>query len=310
VILFVHGGGFTAGTRNDLEAYAKAFAQRGFVSVLPDYALVPQQDFATKIFGIEANKGTTLTVTNVSQEAQREIQTAVRHLRASASALGISTSKIYVVGTSAGAITGIRVATRPADIGTAATRDINPATGLAAAPGQSSQPSHIAGTVAISAVECFPGAPSQITISGITMNIGTCSVNANARNGAKFRVLHGVSDGALPYTYAANTCTAYGSQCIGITPYYPYPLNEVGSGTYHADGSVGSCNYQGSAVWGGGLAPGGDHFIADPYWCQSRAGVTSQGELAPGVYANATNDKATMAVQIDGALATYGAYAP
>lgn len=313
VILWVHGGGFTAGTRNDLEAYAKAFAQRGFVSVLPDYALVPQQDFATQVYGIAANAGTTLTVTNVSQEAQRNIQTAVRYLRASAGTLNINPSKIYIVGTSAGAITGIRAATRPADIGTpgsVALRDINPATGLPAAPNQGIQSSHIAGTVAISGLECFPGAPSTITISGVTMNIGSCAVNANAANSAKFRILHGASDGALPYSFANNTCAAYGSQCIGITPYYPYPTNEIGSGTYHSDGSVGACNYQGPAIWGGGLAPGGDHFIADPYWCQSRAGITAQGELAPGVYANANNDKATMAVQIDKALATYGAYTP
>jgi hypothetical protein len=322
VILWMHGGGFTAGTRNDLESYAKAFAQRGFVSVLPDYALVPQQDFATKIYGIAANAGTTLTVTNVSQEAQRNIQTAVRYLRASAGSLNINASKIYVVGVSAGAISGIRAATRPADIGTPLSlslRDTQPTLppGTPAgtplpqyAPLQSNQSSHIAGTVAISGLECFPGAPSTITISGITLNIGTCTVQSNAANSAKFRILHGVSDGALPYTFATNTCTAYGTQCIGITPYYPYPTNEIGSGTSHVDGSVGACNYQGPAVWGGGLAPGGDHFFADPYWCQSRAGITSQGELAPGVYANSTNDKATVAVQIDKALTNYGAYLP
>lgn len=313
VILWVHGGGFTGGSRNDLESYAKAFAQRGFVSVLPDYALVPQQDFATKIFGVAANAGTTLNVTNVSQEAQRNIQTAVRYLRASATSLNINPAKIYIVGVSAGAITGIRTATRPDDIGTpgsVAIRDTNPTTGLPASPNQSIQSSHVAGTVAIAGLECFPGAPSTITISGITMNIGTCAVNSNAVNSAKFRILHGASDGALPYSFAANTCTAYGTQCIGITPYYPYPTNEIGSGTYHTDGSVGHCNYQGPAIWGGGLAPGGDHFFADPFWCQSRAGITAQGELAPGVYANFNNDKATVAVQIDKALTTYGAYLP
>lgn len=280
---------------------------------LPDYALVPQQDFATKLYGIAANMGTTLTVTNVSQEAQRNIQTAVRYLRASAASLNINPNKIYVIGTSAGAITSIRLATRPADTGTpgsVALRDTNPTTGLPASSNQSSQLSHVAGAVALSGLECFPGAPSEITISGMTLNIGTCAVNANAANSAKFRMLHGASDGTLPYSFAVNTCTAYGAQCIGITPYYPYPTNEIGSGTYHSDGSVGACNYEGPAVWGGSLSPGGDHFISDPYWCQSRAGITSQGELAPGVYANANNDKATMAVQIDKALATYGAYAP
>jgi acetyl esterase/lipase len=91
-VLFVHGGGFTGGDRNDgqMTAWANSYAQRGFVAASVGYRLLgPSRS------GIEA--------------AQNDIQAAVRWLQA-ATWLNVDTQRIVVVGRSAGAITALNVA--------------------------------------------------------------------------------------------------------------------------------------------------------------------------------------------------------
>lgn len=294
-IIFLHGGSFSAGGRDDLMPYARQFAKQGFVSVLANYSHVPDSDFALTVGGIAVNQGTSLTIMSVSQEAQRNVQSAVRYLRARSTALGVNPNRIYVVGVSAGGLTAARLATRPLDTGTdKALRDAP--SGVA---GQANQPSKIRGAVPISAVECSPTSPAQQTVAGATYNTGTCNVDPQTPEDAPFGMLHGASDGALPYNLANQACIAYAPKCIGITPYYAYPWWEIGQST-HSDGSVGTCNYQGgNAIWSGTLAPGGDHFFSDSFYCQSRAGVVSaNGNAAPGMYANMNNSKATVVMQI------------
>jgi acetyl esterase/lipase len=41
-VLFIHGGGFTSGSKADMAGYAKIYAQGGFVTATMDYRLAPQ----------------------------------------------------------------------------------------------------------------------------------------------------------------------------------------------------------------------------------------------------------------------------
>lgn len=45
VMMFVYGGGWNDGSKNDYSFVGHAFASRGFVTVVPDYRLVPQVRF-------------------------------------------------------------------------------------------------------------------------------------------------------------------------------------------------------------------------------------------------------------------------
>jgi acetyl esterase/lipase len=47
VVVFFYGGGWVAGERGDYGFVGRAFAARGFVTVIPDYRLVPQVRFPT-----------------------------------------------------------------------------------------------------------------------------------------------------------------------------------------------------------------------------------------------------------------------
>ena len=43
--MFFYGGGWTSGERGDYGFVGRAFAARGFVTVIPDYRLVPEVRF-------------------------------------------------------------------------------------------------------------------------------------------------------------------------------------------------------------------------------------------------------------------------
>jgi acetyl esterase/lipase len=111
VVIWVHGGGFSAGDKSDGTDWATAFARRGFVAVSLGYRLlatgpcggtgpVPQQCY-TAAYG-----------------AQHDAQAAVRFLRKNASFLGVDPDRIAMAGESAGAVTSLLVGWRPDDPGT------------------------------------------------------------------------------------------------------------------------------------------------------------------------------------------------
>ncbi len=291
VILWLHGGGFVAGQKTDLQHYAKFFARYGFVSVLPEYDLPPLGDFYTDgAWSVPNKRATNLTVDSVSQSAQRDIQTAVRHLRVRFEDYGINPHRIYAVGMSSGGMTAVRLATRATDTDKPG-RDVT--------PGASSLVSHISGAVSIAGSECFPGAPTSVQLWPYRAPAGSCTVDTNPTGNAPFWMLHGNYDQTLKYDWARAACRAYPAQCgdSRFHLYNRYPINESGPG--HGDGSVGNCTLTptmsqavGGVWWNNyfGLPidvyPGGDHFFADPGSCESRDGVTSSGAAAAGTWAN------------------------
>jgi acetyl esterase/lipase len=81
-VVWVHGGGFVAGTRSDLSGYLKILAARGFVTVAIDYSLAPSARFPTPV---------------------RQTNVALTHIIANATRFNIDPDRIFLAGDSAGA---------------------------------------------------------------------------------------------------------------------------------------------------------------------------------------------------------------
>lgn len=117
-VVFAHGGSFRNGVRNSgpIAAIAHGYARRGFVAFSIEYRLRPSgtpdsrsdQELIT-----EAATGTSETI----QQAQHDMQAAVRFVRANAAAYGVDPDAIAVAGESAGAITAWQAGVNPEDPG-------------------------------------------------------------------------------------------------------------------------------------------------------------------------------------------------
>lgn len=110
-IIWVHGGGFSAGNKSGGADWATAFARRGYLAVSLGYRLLapgpcggtgPVPDYCY----------------TAARGAQHDAQAAVRWLRKNAGFLGIDPNRIAMAGESAGAVTSLLVGWRPDDPGT------------------------------------------------------------------------------------------------------------------------------------------------------------------------------------------------
>lgn len=81
-ILFVHGGAFVEGDKDQLEAYAREFAQRGYVTATCQYRLADEATFPAALVDVKA---------------------AIEYLRAEGDRFGVNGQRIAAVGWSAGA---------------------------------------------------------------------------------------------------------------------------------------------------------------------------------------------------------------
>ncbi|MEB3288082.1 MAG: alpha/beta hydrolase [Vampirovibrionales bacterium] len=80
-LLFIHGGNFTSGSKEQFSAYCNLFAKAGFVSATMNYSLSPE---------------------NPSPAAFNDVRAAVSWLQANAGKYGFDPSRIVLVGYSAG----------------------------------------------------------------------------------------------------------------------------------------------------------------------------------------------------------------
>ncbi|MBA3647142.1 MAG: alpha/beta hydrolase [Chitinophagales bacterium] len=81
VIVFIHGGGFTAGDKSSAAAYAPFFTARGFAIASINYRLAPAAIFPDQIYDVKG---------------------AIRFLRAHATQFHLDPDRLAVFGTSAG----------------------------------------------------------------------------------------------------------------------------------------------------------------------------------------------------------------
>lgn len=104
LIVFIHGGGFVNGDKGTgyPMIYTTGFAKRGYLSSSINYRL-----------GVENPKSNTVyfeAMYLAVQDAVQDAKAAIRFFRKNAQQYGIDTSKIYVAGGSAGAMTALQLA--------------------------------------------------------------------------------------------------------------------------------------------------------------------------------------------------------
>ncbi|MBK6281662.1 MAG: carboxylesterase family protein [Draconibacterium sp.] len=105
-IIFAHGGAFLTGSRHndDMVAFCDSFARRGYVTATIDYRLGMGATL-TSIFGIPvALKIEGKNAYRAVYRAVQDSRAAIRFLNQNAEIFGIDTTKIYLVGSSAGGI--------------------------------------------------------------------------------------------------------------------------------------------------------------------------------------------------------------
>ena len=100
-IIFAHGGAFVAGSKeaDDMTAFCDLFAEKGYVTAKINYRL-----------GMTFFDNLQMHAERAQFRALQDARSAIRYLRANADAYGIDTSKIYWVGSSAGAFMGLNAA--------------------------------------------------------------------------------------------------------------------------------------------------------------------------------------------------------
>ena len=99
LILFIHGGGFIGGTKNDIKlaTLCDRFAKKGYVTASIEYRV-----------GVDTSTGNNFF--NAALRAIHDAKAAVRFFRLKADSLGIDTSNIFIGGCSAGGVTALHVA--------------------------------------------------------------------------------------------------------------------------------------------------------------------------------------------------------
>lgn len=133
LIIWIHGGGYTSGTKTDshMQLWCNEFARRGYVAASIDYRL-----------GISGgNTGKLKAIYRSVQDAKA----AIRYFRKYASQYRIDVNKIVLAGSSVGAFTAVHTAywdedEIPTSIDTAALGDLEGASGN---PGYSSDPNAV-----------------------------------------------------------------------------------------------------------------------------------------------------------------------
>ena len=94
LILLIHGGGFTGGTKESMIYHSKELSKRGFVVATMSYRL----GYNREVFG---------NIQKAVYRAQQDANTALRYISSQKEKLKIDMSWVFIGGSSAGAITSL-----------------------------------------------------------------------------------------------------------------------------------------------------------------------------------------------------------
>jgi dienelactone hydrolase len=169
-VVWIHGGYFTRGSKEDYPDVWRQFARAGYVTASINYRLDPTiPESAADI--VAANRLDDYF--HEVRDAQHDAQAAIRWLRANAAAFRVDPARIAVAGHSAGGIITNAVAFNEEDPGSS---------------GNPGYPSRVAAAVAM---------------SGGAVPTKTVTVGANE---PPLLVVHGLADATVPYAVAAPAC--------------------------------------------------------------------------------------------------------
>lgn len=109
VVVLVHGGGFTAGSKSQLQQDGVELARRGYVAVAVDYRLRPPPSMSWCDF---APTGPTCdpALADAISDATTDVGSAVNAIRDASESMRVDPDAIAVLGYSAGAIVGLYLA--------------------------------------------------------------------------------------------------------------------------------------------------------------------------------------------------------
>jgi dienelactone hydrolase len=117
-ILWIHGGGFRAGSKASARRWLNEWASRGYVAIGINYRL-DQDNYCQAIQdGQPFPPGEDVQCYNAIFAAQHDAQAAVRWVRANAAVLDVDPADIVAMGSSAGAVTSVNLAYNSHDPGT------------------------------------------------------------------------------------------------------------------------------------------------------------------------------------------------
>ena len=94
LILLIHGGGFTGGSRESMSYHSKELSKRGFVTATISYRL----GYNREVFG---------NIQKAVYRAQQDANSALRYIASQKEKLKVDTSWVFIGGSSAGAITSL-----------------------------------------------------------------------------------------------------------------------------------------------------------------------------------------------------------
>ena len=165
LVVLIHGGGFVNGSRSDMATDATLYAQAGFVVASIDYRLQPQSTSAQQ-----------LTAASNGIDDGME---AVRWLKASASTYGIDTTRIVLVGSSAGGVIALGAALLDDPTPAGPLSALSPVPAAAVSTGAHLTPANDLGLLTIGATDApvlmYHNATDSVTGSTSDYAFQTCS---------------------------------------------------------------------------------------------------------------------------------------
>lgn len=187
-MIWVHGGGFTGGTKSDgnMRALAQGYAERGWLSASINYRLRPSGTPGSSSVPQLVVASAIGEYPDQIRDAQVDAQAAVRWFRANADALRIDEDLIMMGGGSAGAVTALEVLFNRED------------------PGESGNPGY------------------DSDIRAAVSLWGASHVRRIEPGTGPALLYHGTNDTTVPFALGAETClgtTAMTNHCTFV----PYP---------------------------------------------------------------------------------------
>jgi acetyl esterase/lipase len=184
MIVLVHGGGFMAGSKDDpdMQGYAKAFVKTGYVVAVVNYRLASPAAPALVCSGYQP------------WLALQDLHAALNHITANSSSYRVDPDKIFLLGTSAGAVTVLHAVYADDDELLAWCPRAYPVLG------------------GKTGLDKYPGLP--VKIAGIAVFSGGIyrSEFYDASNSVPSMMIHGTADTTVPY------CVGRSTVCFGIGP--------------------------------------------------------------------------------------------
>ena len=195
LVVLIHGGYFIAGSYLDFDAFAKRFAELGFVAATIDYRLCKRNDCLLASVLSPCNISWGYSFIPSAYVAAVDVNDGIRWLQQHADDYFIDPEQIVVSGHSAGAFTALNVAF----LDQSEIQQVMPGAGL---------PGHDYISEALDPVD---GIKAVVPMAGATLNLDWIEESEVIGENIAVGIVHGTSDGVVAYgvSEAIPCCNTY-----------------------------------------------------------------------------------------------------